>query len=379
MRVFDYYFYNIIEKVKFKDTKKYIEQMLEELGLCYQNISFNMKYGPVEKVVEKYPALAKYRCLEDETRPAAQSSVNEMLTSYSPNWEKGEIYADAKDHEVLAELFTKIPRPFNISSNIVLSGIDWYGGDNLTPAIEYHEICGKRLPGGPQYISCNEIMLERGLDYGNRLNRVIVSVEATTTSVPRGTLDIAHRLEPYLGEFERVSRVCRLSKEELKRNKELEGKYRKKMEPLFQSVAESRCPSPDTSPSLLIPKIAEKKRIMRAFRDTGFEMGSRKELAPGMNRMVCTDSHNYKYEIVVYRGSNYSNSFNFTFRVMGCDFIIAPFIPSLYVESEEEAEQIITKLAKLCVWARDAIGEEMAAEFLDTPEWYWENRSQPDW
>lgn len=381
MRVFDSYSYNIIEKVIYKDTKKYIDRMLEELGLCYQNIGFSVEYGPVEKVVEKYPVLAKYRCLKDETRPAARQDVDELLTSYSRNWSKGEIYADAKDHEVIAELFTKIPRPFRFGfSNMTLSGIDWYGGCDLTPAVEYDEFKGKRPLTWPhQSISCNEIMLERESHYGNKMNRIIVTVEATALPVPKDTSDIVHRLSPYLGEPERVSRTCRLPEDELKRSKELTTKYREKMQTLFQPVEESGRPSSDMLLDPLIPKIAEKKKIAKAFQNTGFEMGSRNGLLPGMNRVICTDSHNYKYEIVIYRGSTYANCFNFDFRVMGCDFIIAPFVSTFHVKSEKEAEQIIAKLAKLCVRARDEIGEEMAAEFLDTPDWYWEKRSEPDW
>lgn len=383
MRVFDSYTYNIIEKVKYKDTKKYMDQMLEELGLCYQSIGFGVSHGPVEKAVKKYPALAKYRCLEDETRPESQLYSNEMLTSYSKNWSKGKIYAEAEDYEAIGELFTKIPRPLNFGfSNMILSGIDWYGGCDLTPAIEYNEFKGER-PLDPlasfRHISSNEIMLERGFDYGNKLNRVIVTVEATELPVPKDTSDVVRRLVPYLGEPERVSRTCRLSEDALKRSNELITKYREKMQTLFQPMREWGRPSPDISLTPIIPKIAEKKKIMKAFQGTGFEMGSRKGLGPGMNRVVCTDSHNYKYEINIYRGSTYSNLFNFNLRVMGCDFIIVPSMHSFYVKSEEEAEQIITKLAELCVRARDEIGEEMAAEFLDTPDWYWENRSEPDW
>lgn len=382
MRVFDSYTYNIIEKVKYKDTKKYIDRMLEELGLCYQNIGFGMVCGPVGKAVEKYPALAKYRCLEDEERPSAQLYTNELLTSYSKNWAKGEIYADSEDFEVISELFTKIPRTFNFGfSNMILGGIDWYGGCDLTPAIEYNEFCGERPLSRPYYFTGNEIMLNREYDYGNKLNKVIVSVEATASLAPKDTGDVVDRLRPYLGEPEVVSRTCRLSEEELKRSRELQSKYKERMEALFQAVAENRKSDDSSNISLgiVIPKIAEKKKIKKAFQNTGFEMGNRKGLLPGMNRVVGTDSHNYKYEIIFDRGTVFGNHFSFNFMVMGCHFTISLSQIDFYVKSEEEAEQIIGKLAELCVQARDKLEDEMAAEFLDTPDWYWENRSYPDW
>ena len=380
MRVFDSYYYNIIDRVKYKDTKRYIDKMLGELGLCYHNIGFGMKCGPVKKAVEKYPVLAKYRCLEDETRPAAQLYTNELLTSYSRNWSKGEIYGDAGDYEVIEELFTKIPRTFNFGfSNMILSGIDWYGGCDLTPAIEYNEFKGEHPLESPIYISCNEIMLRREFDYGNKRNRVIVTVEATKLPVPKDTSDIVKRLKPYLGTPEYVSRTCRLPEDELKRCKELETEYKEKLQRLFESAAGSGRPSSDMLLSPAIPKLVEKKKIVKAFGGTGFEMGNRHGLLPGMNRVICTDSHNYKYEITIDRGSAITNCIHFNFMVMGCDFTITPSIPAFYVKSEEEAEQIIAELVKLCVRARDEIGEEMAAQFLDTPDWYWEKRSWPDW
>jgi hypothetical protein len=38
MRVFDIYTYNIASKAKIKDTKKFIDKMLADLGLQYEEI-----------------------------------------------------------------------------------------------------------------------------------------------------------------------------------------------------------------------------------------------------------------------------------------------------------------------------------------------------
>lgn len=382
MRVFDSYYYNIIDRVKYKDTKAYIDKMLGELGFSYQNIGFSMYCGPVEKAVEKYPVLEKYHCLEDETLPKEHRYVNELLTSYSRNWEEGEIFADPLDTDAIAELFTKIPRTYNFGfSHMILSGIDWYGGCDLAPAIERNECCSGRPLKNTYYFSWNGIMIDREFDYGNKLNRVIVSVEATAALQPKDTSDIAKRLLPYLGEPEYVSRVCRFSGKELMRNEELKKKYEQSLETLFGSALKHKgSGNPRSSfEDSSIPRIAGKKKIAKAFKGTGFEMGNRKGLLPGMNRVVCTDAHHFKYELLFDRGQVFGNSFSFNLMIMGYNFVISLSQKDFYVESEEEAEEIINELAKYCVLVRDRIGEEMAADFSDTPDWYWEKKNYPDW
>ena len=125
MRVFDCCFFNITDKVKFKNTAAYIENMLAELSMNYTDIAFRLNCGPVSKAVEKYPELKKYYCIDPENN---SSYLNENLTSFSENWKDGEIFIDRKDSRTVLEIFSKIPRPFNFSfATLIFSGINRYG------------------------------------------------------------------------------------------------------------------------------------------------------------------------------------------------------------------------------------------------------------
>ena len=63
MRVFDTFIYNIVDKVKFKDTKPYIDKMLSELKLKYDSVIFtiNEYMTDYDTILAKYPELEKYR------------------------------------------------------------------------------------------------------------------------------------------------------------------------------------------------------------------------------------------------------------------------------------------------------------------------------
>lgn len=64
VRVFDSYGFNIIDKVRFGQTKPYLEKMLSELGYTYSNLGFSLQSHidtPLcEKVIQKFPSLQKY-------------------------------------------------------------------------------------------------------------------------------------------------------------------------------------------------------------------------------------------------------------------------------------------------------------------------------
>ncbi|MBR1771228.1 MAG: hypothetical protein IJ747_04285, partial [Lachnospiraceae bacterium] len=82
MRVFDTYTFNIADKVKFKDTKNYLDQMLAELELHFKEVSFTFQsfMASIDQLVAKYPNLEKYRY------PYFQFNGQEILTRLTPKW-----------------------------------------------------------------------------------------------------------------------------------------------------------------------------------------------------------------------------------------------------------------------------------------------------
>ena len=222
MRVFECYYFNIIDKVKFKDTAAYIQNMLSELSLNYTDIGFRLHCGPVAKALEKYPDIKKYYCLENEDAPKSQAYSNENLTSFSENWKNGDIFIDMNDRAAVTEIFSKIPRPFNFSfATLIFGGINWHC-DSDTNVIVQNKL-DVRMPS-ETWILGNNIIMDRDFSDGNKANNVCVTIESTGEDKPKDVSDIIEKLKTYLGEVDFFQRKCVFSAEEDKRFKELTDK-----------------------------------------------------------------------------------------------------------------------------------------------------------
>lgn len=378
MRVFDSYIYNIIDKVKYKDTKKYVDAMFDELGLKYKEVGFGMNCGYVDKVIEKYPMLEKYCCFEDESNTDKERDFfNKILTSYTKEWVSGKIYADKEDWNQIFEVFSKIPRTYNFGfSNIILSGIQWYDDSDSSTIIERNDYKENKPLSKPVHFSSNEIILSREYDFGNKINRLAVVVEATGSLKQKDTSDIMIKLIPYLGQPERTNRYCRFSEEELNRNRELENKYNGQIRNLFQKMfdfdyEQHKClMSEMAGGDDFMSRIADKNRISKAFKGTDFKIGSRNGLLPGMTRIVCRDSHNYSYEVTIDRGSAAGNSFSINIHIDGYNFHLYFGQERFGVKSVQEAEDRLAGITQFCECIKNHICEKMSEEFGDTPEWY---------
>lgn len=93
MRVFDTYYFNIIDKVRFKDTKPYVDKMLKDLGLSYTDVDF-MLYEVVQdkipEICKKMPNLKKYYFYNKTDNDYGISSVTK-------DWQAGNVHADKED------------------------------------------------------------------------------------------------------------------------------------------------------------------------------------------------------------------------------------------------------------------------------------------
>lgn len=370
MRVFDKYSFNIADRVKFKDTKRYLDDMLADLGLSYRNVSFTFEsfLTKLDKITEKYPGLERYRY----TDPF--SNGEDFLTSLTPQWTDGEIYAAQEDWEAVFSVVSKIPRGYNIIPTLVLDQIDWYGDGSREASLnvdettaEYYE--GRAMSYMSRFVINSQIMMERAYDYGNKYNMVHVVVEATTEGVPRDTADIIKKLEPYLGQFVRRERLCRFGKEEsnLFRKRELEccGK--------LKNMLEEFCPKRKHDylrDVEFIPNLADKKKLKAAFKGTDFTLGDRKGLLPGMNRVVCVDQHNYQFEILFDRTQSSPDYFCFYISVKGCNFNVGGGPNTIFASSEEVAVDMLSKVADFCMRVKDELGDMLEECFGNTPEWY---------
>ena len=393
IRVFDKYVYNIADKVKFKDTIKYLENMMQDCDLQYQDISFHFDgYEALDKVLEKYPELSKYYFDFFRTE-------RKILTSITPKWADGKIYAEPEDWSAIFSIIAKVPRGYHLFPAITFDKIDWYGEGVREAALNVNSTTkGHAMMCGTHTAINSQITLEREYDYGNKYNMVSVVVEATTEDEPRDTSDIIKKLEPYLGQPAIIQNgICRFSIEENTLLKEHERTCSKTLQRMIEDVypEEERSdsaiyvdkltyicdvyPEEKTSNSTVyvsfIPNLANKKKIDKAFKETDFVLGDRDGLLPGMNHVICVDKHNYQFEITFNRTQSSPNYFYFYIDVKGYNFYIKSEQNTIYASSEEEAMEKLYGLADFCMKLKDEFGAILEKNFGCTPEWYMRKKS----
>lgn len=373
-RVFDSYGFNIIDKVKFGQTKPYLDNMLSELGLSYSKVGFmlNSVEGDkvFEKVLQKFPALQKYCYTED-----FHGSADPYLSSFSENWRDGKIHADKEDRDDIAAVFSKIPRPFNIPfGHLILDGINWYEDSDNTVAVKFKYLQGKHPTLNPPPFLSNRIMQDRSFDDGLKRNAVYVCIEATDEPEPRNTAEIIERLKPYLGEPKWSERECVFPREEVERLTELQAEHGKR----FKAYAEEMLPKQPRRPYTgeyipPVPHITDLSTLKKAFAETGFEKekGNRSYL----NLFSCRDEHGFYYEAYTQRLSN-GYEFRVWLDISGYNFGVGsgPVGWDYYAEKEGDSLEILKVFAEFCAKMRDVYGAELARDFGDTPSWYKANR-----
>ena len=371
MRIFDKYTFNIASKVKFKDTKKYVDSILEQMGLSYQNICFTYKgfMTSLEQVLEKYPNLSKY-CFE--YKPYGGTRI---LTSLTPRWTKGEYYAKKEDWESLFEIVSKCPRGMNITGNLVFDQIDWYGDGVKEPAL-WKSLHDKETEQAEIFLSRtiinSQIIIGRQYDDGNKYNYVSIIIEATIDNddKPRDTIDIIKKLEPYLGIPNMMERICRGSIEEEWQFQEKAWACGDLLKEKVKQVFPDEQKFNFNDDIEFVPNIANKKKIIEAFKRTSFEIGDRKGLLPGMNHVFCKDVHNHQYEILIDRTQNSPNYFYWYVDIKGYNFSISSEQNVMFASSEKEGSEKLLEIARFCERFVEEFGQTLFDNFGATPKWY---------
>ena len=366
MRVFDIYSYNLIDIVKFKDTKPYIDNMLRELGLNYNNVFFEINefITKTEDVLKKYPKLEKYK--KKDTQCTYEEKF--FLTSLTTEWTKGKLYADKEDWDDVFAIVSKVPRGMNVLPVLILDEIDWYGEGVKEAAYDVQESQEQKVfTHAARVFENSSITMVRGYDHGNKMNYLSVSIESTTDGIPRDTTDIINMLEPYLGKPICKTQKCMYSKEENKTFRLNAGECSKMLEESMEEFYPKRYESPYAE---FIPKLADINKIKKAFKNTDFKVGDRKGLLPGMNQVICIDEHNYFYEVIIDRTQNMPNCFCLYITVEGCNFRISNSQKVVYAYSEEESLELLYKFAEFCMEFKEKFGKVLEDRFGNTPEWY---------
>lgn len=375
VRIFDTYGYNLIDKVRFGQTKPYLEQMLFELGLTYSQLGFELHtpegFPLCDNALQKFPTLKKYYYTDtSHYADDYQGPGTPYISSFSENWRDGEIHADREDWEDISTLFSKIPRPFNFPfGKLILDGINWYEDSDSTVAIDFKR-CSSKYPtlNSPPFKS-NRIMHVRNYDDGRKYNIVWVCIEATANPEPRNTGEIIEKLKPYLGEPAGFSRSCIFSEEEYARLEALEEHHRN----VLKTYSTDMLPNPRQrtygEPYTPIPHVADKYTTEKAFANTGFLWTTGQP--SWLKLYCCTDTHGYHYEANVQKLTS-CNEFRIWLEISGYNFQISSAMTDYPVIQEGESLEILKTFATFCSKMRDEYSAELSKDFGDTPSWYWE-------
>lgn len=376
MRVFDSYYFNIIDKVSFGETMPYLEKMLSELGVSYQNIAFilyDVRKDAQKKALEKLPSLGKYSFSVDRDQYG--------LCSYRTNWREGDIYADKADRDDIFVLFSKVPRPFNFSfGHLILDGINWFpDSENIISAADDWIYNRTYPPASALPFFSNSITQYRDFEDGKKINLISVCVDVTDKDKPRNSRAVIEKLIPYLGEPQKFSRKCSFSREEKERFNALKREEQR----LFSELAKNSLPEPRQhkpwanphvmpKPDPKLNHVADKFTLEKAFKGTAF---TRQKGQPNwLSLYSFTDEHGFLYEAYVQKLTYcITNDFRVWAAVSGCNFSLTSGSIDYYVTEEGESLEILKQFAKFCVKLSEEYGGELAEKFGETPAWYYEN------
>lgn len=381
MRVFDSYRFNIANIVTFQKTHPYLEQMFSETGFGYKNLGFSfsdISTGlSINKALERYPSLQKYFYTDREDR-------SPILSSYSNKWRDGDVYADKEDWENIFEIYSKIPRTFDIPfGNVVYDGINWFEDSSDFIAIDYKLRCGYP-PSQYTPFHSNHIAHIRGFNDGRKYNLVIVCIETTNNipnAQPRDSKPIVEKLKPYLGEPDGYLRECVFSRDEQEHKNALERPYNKLLtqmsldilpdpEPLWEAYRSIYFIDEHTTAYVPeLPHVADKAILNKVFKGTTFKRG--KGTGNWLHKYVCTDKHGFLYEAYIQKITG-CNQFRVWFSISGYNFEVGCSEINYYVTKEGESGEILSEYVHFCMELYMRMGDRLSKDFGDTPDWYWE-------
>lgn len=379
MRTFDCYSFNIVKKAAFKDAIPYLQAMLSDLGYDYERLGFSLRgtKDTVAKAVKKYPALWKYFVIDD-----SHGTHMPTLTSFGTDWQEGKLYANPQDEAEINALFSKIPRPMNVTGILMLDGIRWFSDSESGAVPDYNALHNSGysldgdglLPSNNLFpILSNHMTLRRFFDDGTKNVFVSVCMETGKENPDR----ILERLKPYLGEPTQHERKWWFPLEETRRLHTLEQKHSEKLNALMLAVLPaSRAPelkqhvntmlvARDVNALLTLQEpllhVCDKFTLNKAFKDTGF--AQKKDAPNWLHSYASQDAYGYRYEACAQKVTGL-NMFRVWLNINGNNFAVGCGLPEDYCVTEEgESLDILRAFAAFCVKVREEYGAELAKDF----------------
>ena len=178
MRIFKQMYLPFHDIALFKDNLETIEAAFEKLGITYDSMGFMFSDSvgdTIDKVITKYPALAKY---EQKTDHPTQRLLTSATTDEHGNYT---LRVEKSEHAILRELMKKTPRPFNLGAiAIFIDNVNWFPDVTMnTTACTVGEYARdvKPSPYNPKSYMSNCVTFTKQSNYGKKVNPVCFTFE----------------------------------------------------------------------------------------------------------------------------------------------------------------------------------------------------------
>ena len=352
--------------MKIQNAAPFLEDMLNSLGIKYEHLMFDVSFfsDGLDKFLTEHPECSKYRYHNYQNR-------EDRIGSLRYDWKEGNIFADDEDKDTVFEIFRKIKRRIDLSGGYSFSGVDWFGTGVTGCAFRDYKAPKPEIKILPLvYDNCIKIRYNCAL-------YLSVGIEVTSDGdEPKDAGEIIKKLVPFLGEPKGPTRTCVFDLEEQARIDEKRLGFHEILKERFYNTfpfdRERYCKGLREP---FIEKIADKRSITKAFKDTDLEFTNRKG-GPGYNELMCYGPHNYRFTLGIHRSQGMPRNFRSYFMIMGYNFTISKEY-DVCVDSLEEAQDKLNELAKFCMELQGDFFDDLAKEFGDTPSWYWEANKLP--
>lgn len=402
MRVFQEYWFDLRERVLFKDTLDYTEAWLAREGITYRQMAFMMEFGgekqPEDRLLAAFPGLARYHhgtsrneyTLPYDTTPYV--TYDYEVSSVPKDWPGiPDIHVPPEEWPLVRALIKKIPRPFNPSLVcFALDHVQWFPEINTEPALDGEpEELKDRRPDGlglrPRY--SNHISLYKEFDTGRKHNPVSVTIERTHSR--DSLLDDAPIRERLTAAFGKPTSSCMhviFNREEHRARQAADAALAPILEALYADLRPEQATPAHVPPAYLHHQqpgedgqmidfvraaegepVSPKKAVCAAIKGT--DLRYRYE-AGGV--YVCEKINAYNHRLAVYfTVAPMSRHMNRWIHITGYNFQVAlPQPPGVDIMRQSTVDETVQLTLALALQAEELLRETLERLYGATPGWY---------
>ena len=398
MRVFEQYYFDLGNKILFKDTLPYVESWLAEQEIPYDGMAFMMclccDKDLLNRLLAKYPQLEKYRRIDTggwDITPEGLRLRDELkpfdydFSSVPQDWPaEYNLHVSQEDETLVRELVAKIPRPFNPGAVcVVLDHVRWFSDICTEPAIPNH---GQPSGFGAASLQSNHIELVKDFEMGKKHNEISVKIERTKSL--EELLDVTSVVKKLTGAFGPV-RSQRMdvvfTPEEIRRHEAVEAEMKPLLEALWAELKTEESVPKDAPPEFIYGRtdwgngeinvmssaegepVSPKKAIMKAIKGTGFQY---KYQSGGFYECVKYTKYNHRIELS-FSQKPMSRWFTFYLNISGYNFRVGvPLAHGVDIMKQSVVEESVQGLVDLALKVESRLTEPLARLYGKTPAWY---------